>query len=515
LPRIVGERERAGHLSDATRRAVTIEGVSERVGMMSMVAAWRLHARERPDSPALTVSDDPTVSWSELESSTNRLARVYAELGVGVGDLVTIGLPTSIAFVQSMLATLKLGAVPQPVSSRLPVGELTQILELARPKLVVGFDADSHPGHQVLAESPSIDGYDDGVLPEMVAPAYKAPTSGGSTGRPKVILSGSAAVVPVVDGRPSPLGVPADSVVMFPSPLYHNMGTMGTLLGLSAGSHVVLEERFDAELTLRLIDRHRVAFAMVVPTHMNRIWRLGAAVREGCDISSLAILMHAGAACPAELKRAWIDWLGPERIIEMYTATEAAAITLCNGGEWLQRPGTVGRCVIGEMAIFDAEGRPLDAGEVGAIWMRRPSGSDRTYVYIGEDSHERDDGWDTAGDLGWMDDDGYLFLADRRTDMILTGGANVYPAEVEAALAAHPSVIDCVAIGLPDEDLGASVHAIVQTDTQTLDEYTLTEHLADRLVRYKTPRTYEFTTAPLRDDAGKVRRSTLRAERAE
>lgn len=478
-----------------------------------MVAACRMHAQERPDDPAITVSEYPSVSWSELDSSTNRLARAYAELGVGVADFVTIGLPTSVAFVQSMIAALKLGAIPQPVSPHLPGGELAQIIELARPKLVVGFDPAVHPDHQVLATNSPIEGHDDSPLPVVVAPAYKAPTSGGSTGRPKIILAGSPAVVPLVQGRPAPLGVPAESVVMFPSPLYHNMGVMGTLLGLSAGSHVVLEERFDAELTLRLIARHRVAFAMVVPTHMNRIWRLGAAVRERYDISSLITLLHGGAPCPAELKHAWIDWIGPERIIEMYTATEAPAVTLCNGSEWLQRPGTVGRCVIGEMAIFDADGAPVGTGEVGAIWMRRPSGSERTYSYIGEDSHERGDGWDTAGDLGWMDDEGYLFLADRRTDMIVSGGANVYPAEVEAALAAHPSVIDCVAIGLPDEDLGQRVHAIIQTDTHAVDEQALRDHLADRLVRYKTPRTYEFTTAPLRDDAGKVRRSTLREQR--
>jgi bile acid-coenzyme A ligase len=481
---------------------------------MSMVAAWRMHAEERPAGPALTVSEYPTVSWSELDSRTNRLARVYAELGVGEGDFVTIGLPTSVAFVESMVAALKLGAVPQPVSSRLPAGELAQIIELAQPRLVVGFDPAVHPDHRVLASNPPIEGYDDAPLPEVVAPAYKAPTSGGSTGRPKIILSGSPAVIPLVEGRPSATGIPGDSVVMFPSPLYHNMGAMGALLGLSGGSHVVLEERFDAELTLRLIESHQVVSAWVVPTHMNRIWRLPAAVRESYDVSSLGLLLHGGAPCPAELKRAWIDWLGPDRIIEMYTATEAAAVALCSGSEWLQRPGTVGRCFMGEMAIFDDDGVAVGAGEVGMIWMRRPPGSDRTYSYIGEGSKERDDGWDTAGDLGWMDDEGYLFLADRRTDMIVSGGANVYPAEVEAALTAHPCVIDCVAIGLPDEDLGARVHAIVQADTGTLDEQALREHLADRLVLYKTPRTYEFTTLPLRDDAGKVRRSALRDQRA-
>ncbi|HTC59471.1 MAG TPA: AMP-binding protein [Solirubrobacteraceae bacterium] len=488
--------------------------MSENLETMSMVAAWRMHAEERPDGPALTVSEHPTVSWGELAARTNRLARAYAELGVGEGDFVTIGLPTSVAFVESMVAALKLGAVPQPVSSRLPAGELAQIIELAQPRLVVGFDPAVHLDHQVLASNPPIDDHDDGPLPEAVAPAYKAPTSGGSTGRPKIILSGTPAVIPVVEGRPTPVGIPADSVVMFPSPLYHNMGVLGTLLGLSGGSHVVLQEHFDAELTLRLIDRHRVVSAWLVPTHMNRIWRLPAAVRESHDISSLAVLLHGGGPCPAELKRAWINWLGPDRIIEMYTATEAAAVTLCSGSEWLERPGTVGRCFMGEMAIFDEDGVPVAAGDLGTIWMRRPSGSDRTYSYIGEESEERDDGWDTAGDLGWMDDEGYLFLADRRTDMIVSGAANIYPAEVEAALAAHPSVIDCVVIGLPDGDLGQRVHAIVQTDADTLEEQALREHLAGRLVLYKTPRTYEFTALPLRDDAGKVRRSTLRDQRS-
>ena len=168
---------------------------------------------------------------------TGSLARM--RVGVREGDFVTIGLPTSVAFVESMIAALKLGAVPQPVSSRLPAGELAQIVALAQPSLVIGFDLAVHPGHQVLASNPSIDGHDEAPLfPERVAPAYKAPTSGGSTGRPKIILSGTPAVLPVVGGKPTPAGIPADSVVMFPSPLYHNMGAMGTLLGLGGGSHV-------------------------------------------------------------------------------------------------------------------------------------------------------------------------------------------------------------------------------------------------------------------------------------
>jgi bile acid-coenzyme A ligase len=349
----------------------------------------------------------------------------------------------------------------------------------------------------------------------VVASAFKAAASGGSTGRPKIILSGSAAEIPTVDGDPVPqFAIGPGSVALFPGPLYHNTALTGTLMGLSLGAHVVLEETFDPELTLALIEKHRVTMALVVPTHMQRISRLDETVRDRYDLSSLKVLMHNAAACPPELKRQWIDWLGPERIVENYTSTEQAAVASCNGVEWLAHPGTVGRVVQGEMRILDDEGRPVPPGTVGAIWMRRVQGAPPTYRYVGADSHEQADGWDTVGDLGWMDEDGYLYLADRRTDMIISGGANIYPAEVEGELAAHPEVLDCVVVGLPDEDLGKRVHAIVHTDSATLDHQALATFLETRLVRYKTPRSYEFVSAPLRDDAGKVRRSALAEQSA-
>jgi bile acid-coenzyme A ligase len=198
--------------------------------------------------------------------------------------------------------------------------------------------------------------------------------------------------------------------------------------------------------------------------------------------------------------------------MELYAGTEAQAVTIISGAEWLTHRGSVGKVVAGEMRAFDEAGEPLPAGETGEIYMRRPEGAPPTYKYIGATARTLPGGWESLGDIGWFDEEGYLYLADRRTDMILVGGSNVYPAEIEAALEEHPEVQSCAVIGLPDEDLGNRVHAIVQAKGEVTAEE-LKAHLADRLVTYKQPRSYEFVAEPLRDDAGKVRRTALRDER--
>ena len=223
------------------------------------------------------------------------------------------------------------------------------------------------------------------------------------------------------------------------------------------------------------------------------------------------MVFHLAAPCPDWLKRAWIEWLGPEKIWELYAGTEAQAVTVIKGDEWLEHPGSVGRPIVGEMKILDEAGNELPPGEQGEVYMRAPEGV-TTYRYIGADARATDDGWESLGDMGWMDADGYLYLGDRSADMILAGGANVYPAEIEAALDEHPAIGSSCVIGIPDDDLGNRIHAIVQNTSSVTDDE-LRAHLADRLVRYKIPRTYEYVTEPLRDDAGKVRRSALRAER--
>jgi bile acid-coenzyme A ligase len=245
----------------------------------------------------------------------------------------------------------------------------------------------------------------------------------------------------------------------------------------------------------------------MVPTMMSRISRLPDDVRNRYDLSTLQVLWHMAAPCPAWLKEEWCNWLGGEKIFELYAGTEAQAVTVIRGDEWLAHRGSVGRCIGGEMRVFDPE---LPPGTEGEIFMRNTK---TTYQYLGAEARRTPDGWESLGDMGWIDAEGYVYLTDRRKDMILSGGANIYPAEVENALSEHPGVVSSAVIGIPDEDLGNRLHEIVQVSTDVSDDDMRT-FLADRLVRYKIPRTFEFTREPVRDDAGKVRRSALRDERS-
>jgi len=246
---------------------------------------------------------------------------------------------------------------------------------------------------------------------------------------------------------------------------------------------------------------------------MQRIWRLPDEERKRFDLSSLQTVMCSGAPSPEWLKRAWIGWLGPERIWEAYGGSERIGGTLISGTEWLEHPGSVGRPTGDRrIRILDDAGRDLPPRQVGLVYMMPPGGQGSTYSYVGARADATPDGWETLGDVGYLDEDGYLYLVDRKTDMIVTGGANVYPAEVEAAIDSHPAVRSSAVIGLPDDDLGQRVHAIVDA-TEHLGESGLRAHLAERLAGYKIPRTFEFVEEPLRDDAGKVRRSALREAR--
>jgi bile acid-coenzyme A ligase len=250
----------------------------------------------------------------------------------------------------------------------------------------------------------------------------------------------------------------------------------------------------------------------MVPTMMSRIWKLPPEVKAGADLNALEVLLHLGSACPAWLKQAWIDWIGPTRIFELYAGTEGQAMTWIRGDEWLAHRGSVGRPVGGAtMAAFDPDMRLLPAGEAGEIFMKPPVGAAPTYDYVGAEKRAAD-GWESLGDIGYVDEDGYVYILDRRVDMIVTGGANVYPAEVEQAIDAHPEVVTSAVVGLPDDDLGNRLYAIVETPGN-LNAEDLAAFLADRLVRYKIPRTFEFTANPLRDEAGKLRRAALREQR--
>jgi bile acid-coenzyme A ligase len=466
-------------------------------------------AQLAPDQPAVTC-DRRTITRAELDRSTNRLARAYAERGVGVGDYVTIVLPNPIECIQAAVACWKLGAVPQPLSPRLPAAEFEGLLGLRPRALLVGRD-DPH------GEVPSVpkgfmpdEALSDAALPEAVSPCWKSMASGGSTGRPKLIeVSGDSRIPPELG---YPLGAQDGDTTLVPVPLTHNTGFTGAVVALLLGNHLVLMSRFDPHELLRLVTEHRVTFLTTVPTIMQRLLPVYRADPGAYDLSSIRRFWHVGAPCPPAIKQAWIDLLGPETVWELYGGTELQAVTVISGDQWLTHRGSVGTVVAGEMKVLDDGGQPCPPGAVGEIYMRPSPGTPPTYRYIGAAAKSRD-GWDSLGDLGYFDADGFLYLSDRRVDMFTVGGRNVYPAEIENALSAHPDVLSCLVVGVPDEDLGQVPHALVQAvDGSALDEEAVRTFLRERIAAYKVLRTVEFVDTPLRDDAGKARRSAVRGD---
>lgn len=463
-----------------------------------------------PDRPAVTCQGI-TLTRAELDRSTNRLARAYAERGVRQGDYVTISLPNSIEWVQATLAAWKLGAVPQPLSPRLPDSEFAGILALRPRALVVGRDAGETPWLPA-GFTPGTE-LSDAPLPEAVAPTWKSMASGGSTGRPKLIEAGGDSRVPALIGVP--LGAQPDDVTLMSVPLSHNTGFTTFAIALLQGHHLVLMPRFDPAEFLALVTEHRVTFLTTVPTIMQRLLPVYRADPNAYDLSSIRRFWHLGAPCPPAIKQAWIDLLGPGTVWELYGGTELQALTFISGEQWLAHPGSVGVVVAGEMKVLDDDGQECPPGVTGEIYMRPGPGSAPTYRYVGSTARSRD-GWDSLGDLGYYVDDGpdrFFYLNDRRVDMFTVGGKNVYPAEIEAALADHPDVLSCLVVGVPHEDLGQVPHALVQpTDGSGLDVAAVQAFLRDRLSGYKVPADVEFVDTPLRDDAGKARRTAVRDE---
>lgn len=466
-------------------------------------------AAQAPGAPAATC-DGVTVTRAELDAATNRLARGFASHGVGIGDYVTIVLPNSLGWVYSVLACWKLGAVPQPLSARLPDAELAALLELRRPALLVGRQDPTGVTTSITADVAGqfAEGFSDSALPEAVSPVWKSMASGGSTGRPKLIEAGGDSRVPAAIG--APLGAQPGDVTLISVPLSHNTGFTTFAIGLLQGHHLVVMPRFEPHGFLRLVTEHKVTFLTTVPTIMQRLLPVYYADPDAYDLSSIRRFWHLAAPCPPAVKQAWIDLVGPAAVWELYGGTELQALTFISGDQWLAHPGSVGVVVAGEMKVLDDNGDECPPGVAGEIYMRPGPGSRPTYRYIGSTAKSRD-GWDSLGDLGYFDDDGFLFLNDRRVDMFTVGGRNVYPAEIESALAEHPDVLSSLAVGLPDDDLGQVPHAIVQSAVD-MDEAGVIAFLADRIAGYKLPRSVEFTDRPLRDDAGKARRSAVRDE---
>ena len=467
-----------------------------------------------PDGSALVVvardGSERSMTRREIDLRTNQLARVFAAEGVGVLDRVAIELQNSIEHVLTTLACWKIGAVPVPMRWDLPDWERQRLLEVVDGKLVM--DEDS-----VTRLFKAADDASDAPHPDVVAEQTNGICSSGSTGLPKVILAvkpqlyDEATSVPFLAAWGVPVARP--QTILVPTALYHTNG-FATMLSFLSGDHLVILEKFDAELVLDLIERHRVTTFTATPTMLQRI--VNVPDLEKRDLSSLVWVLQGAAVIAPTLVRRWCELLGPDHFVMAYGMTEGLGLTALRGDEWMTHQGAVGRGFREtEIRIMDPEGKELPPGEIGEIYMRSPTTGQYGYLGGAPLLPTTEDGFGTAGDLGYMDEDGYLYIVDRRVDMIITGGANVFPAEVESALADHPEVADVVVIGLQDPEWGRRVHAVIEArdHANPPTAEAIIAYAKQKLAPYKVPKTVEFIDAIPRSAATKVNRSALIAER--
>lgn len=490
------------------------------------------HASSHPDKPAIIfVTKDASeiqVSWAELEAKSNQVARLLQDRGAHKGSVVIVALQTCLEHYYVSLGAWKIGACVLPLNAKLPNKERNGLLDLAaswRPTVVVG-DWDVEGYTAITSDELSkLDAYDRSSLPDIISKPGRAIGSGGSTGRPKIIVDPKPfAHVPECWGPLNHIGMRPGQTTLITGRLYHSMGFELSHLTLFEGHTIVLPERFDPEQMLDLIERHCIQFIAFIPIMMQRIAKVAGFLER--DLSSIEVMYHAGGACPEWLKHEWLKVIPAERQWELYGSTEAKGTTLIRADDWLKHPGSVGKPFRSEIVILNDAGEKMSLGEVGEIHMRNvaPPGTslgatwpeEPTCEYVGAPPPKATkDGFTSVGDMGWVDEEGYLHLADRRVDMIKSGGSNIFPAEIEAALSEHQNVSDVVVIGVPDEEWGLRVHALieVQNGKCTPDVKELDAFCRERLVYYKAPKTYEFVESMPRDESGKIRRIALREDR--
>jgi long-chain acyl-CoA synthetase len=502
---------------------------------------WEI-ADADPDRVAVVDVDGSTTTFGELRDLAHRIAHGLRACGLGTGDTVAVALPNHRAFVALQLATSQLGLYLTALNWHLTAGELAYILGdseakllLAGPRLAeaataaadeVGLPAQRRFGVPAFPGFRPLDELVDGM--PATPPADRRQGSvmlytSGTTGRPKGVrkplpqaspeqsLAARVGMLPRMLGRPGEQGWAGGSGVhLVVAPLYHAAPNAYGHLALHLGHPVVLMDKWTPQSFLELVARHRVTATHMVPIMFHRLLALPEPERRSTDLSSLTRIVHAGAPCPVPVKQAMIDWLGPV-LHEYYAATEGGG-TYAGPQDWLRRPGTVGRPWEGsEVLVLGDDGDPLPPGEVGTIWFRSPDAFE--YHKAPEKTAEARRGdLFTVGDLGHLDAEGWLFLSDRRSDLIISGGVNIYPAEVESVLLTHPAVADVAVIGVPDDEWGQRVTALVQP-RGPVAEAELTAHCRSRLAGYKCPDSIEFRDLP-RTATGKLSRAALRAERA-
>ena len=493
------------------------------------------------------VSGDRHISLAEHDERVRRAAVGFTGLGVGAGDCVALLLRNDFAFIEATSGAQRLGAYAVPINWHFKADEVRYILEDSGARILVahadliGELAEAvPPGVAVLVvETPPeiVEAYriaperartQPGVTvweqflaaqdPSLAAPPRSSESmiyTSGTTGRPKAVrrqLPTADQAAKVIAMRTEIYGLEPGMRTAVSAPLYHSAPNSYGMNASRQGGFLMLLPRFDPEQVLAMIDKERLTHMFMVPTMFVRLTKLPPEVRARYDISSMRFIIHAGAPCPPDVKEAMIDWFGPI-VHEFYGGTESGPAAYCTPQEWLAHRGTVGRAIEdATIEVITDDGRKAAVGEAGEIFMRIHYYPDFTYHNQDEKRREIDrDGLITCGDVGYFDKDGFLFICDRKRDMVIVGGVNIYPAEVEAALAAMPGVRDCAVFGIPDAEYGEALIALVQPFTEgSLTEAAVKAYLKSRIADYKVPRRIEFRAELPREDSGKIFKRVLR-----
>ena len=501
----------------------------------------REKAQTDPDQPAIIMATSgDVVTFAEYEARSNQMAHLFRDAGLQRGDHVAFLMENNPRMLECEGGAERTGLYFTCINSYLAPDEVAYIVNDSQAKVVISSRAKRDVAVQLPDLCPNVDrglmvdvDADDGRYEPYERTLAEHPTdpvpdeklgaamlySSGTTGRPKGILrplpdQHPGTPLPVMEFVKAMFGFREGMTYLSPAPLYHSAPQASVAATMRLGSTSVIMERFDPEQWLQLVERHRVTNCQMVPTMFSRLLKLLDGVRTKYDLSSLECIVHAAAPCPVPVKEAMIEWVGPI-IVEYYGATEANGFTYCNSEQWLAHKGTVGKCILGELLILDDDGKDCSTGTPGTVWFRGAT----SFEYFNDpaktaESRDATGTASTVGDVGYVDDDGYLYLTDRKTYMIISGGVNIYPQETENLLITHPKVMDAAVIGVPNDDLGEEVKAVVQPmDGITPGpeiERELIAFCREHLAHFKCPRTVDFEVELPRLPTGKLYKRLLR-----
>jgi long-chain acyl-CoA synthetase len=504
------------------------------------------YAAENPDKlAAVMAGTGETLSYGDLERRSAQLARVLHDAGLRPGDVVALVTENNLRAMEVYWAALRSGLYITAVNYRLKPDEVAYIVNDSGATALVVSARQAGTATAIAGPTPAVKirlafgglvpGY--GSYEETIAAAPATPLddqphgatmlySSGTTGRPKGVrpqLPGvqvSELGEAVVGLAQQAFGIGRDAVYLSPGPIYHAAPLRFCGATQALGGTVVMMPRFDAEQALAAIAEHEVTHAQFVPTMFVRMLQLPPGIREKYDVSSLRVAIHAAAPCPVEVKQKMIDWWGPI-LVEYYAGTESNGMTIIDSATWLSKPGTVGKPVLGPVRICDADGTELAAGQTGVVYFESET---VPFVYHNDpdktraSQHPQHPSWTTLGDIGYLDEDGFLFLTDRRAFTIISGGVNIYPQETENVLALHPAVYDVAVIGVPDPEMGESVAAFIQPAPGTVPgpelEQEIIAFVKSKIAGFKAPRTVRFVDQLPRSEAGKLMKGQLKARYA-